>query len=340
MLIKIIAALAIFCVLVLTHEFGHFIVAKACGVYVEDFSVGMGPRLLHYQGKETDYCLRLLPIGGWCKMVGEDEESDNPRAFCRKTVGQRMAIVAAGPLMNFISAALLFIIIFMMIGTYSSQPLVGSTIPDTPAAAALEAGDRILAIEGREIAEWNDIGAAVNSLPAGESFTVEVERDGERLELEIAPYFDEETSSWKLGIYPAEEKQKLGRAIALGFTQTYVFTKELILAIVGMFRGTVPVDVGGPVAIVSVIGDAASYGIQSVLLLAAYLCINLGLVNLLPLPALDGSRLVFLAIEGLRGKPIDPKKEGMVHFIGLVLLLGLMLLITYHDIANLAAGRL
>ena len=106
MLIKIIAALAIFCVLVLTHEFGHFIVAKACGVYVEDFSVGMGPRLLHYKGKETDYCLRLLPIGGWCKMVGEDEDSDNPRAFCRKTVGQRMAIVAAGPLMNFISAAM------------------------------------------------------------------------------------------------------------------------------------------------------------------------------------------------------------------------------------------
>lgn len=340
MLIKIIAALAIFCVLVLTHEFGHFIVAKACGVYVEDFSVGMGPRLLHYQGKETDYCLRLLPIGGWCKMVGEDEESDNPRAFCRKTVGQRMAIVAAGPLMNFISAAILFVIIFMMIGTYSTQPVVGSTIEGTPAAEVLQEGDRLLTIAGREVADWDDIGVIVNSLPAGESFAVTVERAGEQLELEFTPYYDEETAGWKLGIYPTEEKQKLGKAIALGFTQTYLFTKELILAIVGMFRGTVPVDVGGPVAIVSVIGDAASYGIQSVLLLAAYLCINLGLVNLIPLPALDGSRLVFLAVEGLRGKPIDPKKEGLVHFIGLMLLLGLMLLITYHDIINLAAGKI
>ena len=340
MLIKIIAALAIFCVLVLTHEFGHFIVAKACGVYVEDFSVGMGPRLLHYQGKETDYCLRLLPIGGWCKMVGEDEESDNPRAFCHKTVGQRMAIVAAGPLMNFISAAILFVIIFMMIGTYSTQPVVGSTIEGTPAAEVLQEGDRLLTIAGREVADWDDIGVIVNSLPAGESFNVTVERAGEQLELEFTPYYDEETAGWKLGIYPTEEKQKLGKAIALGFTQTYLFTKELILAIVGMFRGTVPVDVGGPVAIVSVIGDAASYGIQSVLLLAAYLCINLGLVNLIPLPALDGSRLVFLAVEGLRGKPIDPKKEGLVHFIGLMLLLGLMLLITYHDIINLAAGKI
>ena len=340
MLIKIIAALAIFCVLVLTHEFGHFIVAKACGVYVEDFSVGMGPRLLHYQGKETDYCLRLLPIGGWCKMVGEDEESDNPRAFCHKTVAQRMAIVAAGPLMNFISAAILFVVIFMMIGTYSTQPVVGSTIEGTPAAEVLQEGDRLLTIAGREVADWDDIGVIVNSLPAGESFNVTVERAGEQLELEFTPYYDEETAGWKLGIYPTEEKQKLGKAIALGFTQTYLFTKELILAIVGMFRGTVPVDVGGPVAIVSVIGDAASYGIQSVLLLAAYLCINLGLVNLIPLPALDGSRLVFLAVEGLRGKPIDPKKEGLVHFIGLMLLLGLMLLITYHDIVNLAAGKL
>lgn len=340
MLIKIIAALAIFCVLVLTHEFGHFIVAKACGVYVEDFSVGMGPRLLHYQGRETDYCLRLLPIGGWCKMVGEDEESDNPRAFCRKSVGQRMAIVAAGPLMNFISAAILFIVIYMMIGTYSSEPLVGETIADTPAAVSLEAGDRILTIAGQEVGEWNDIGLIVNSLPEGESFAMEVERQGKTVSLEFSPYFDDETSSWKLGIYPAEEKQKLGKAIGLGFTQTYLFTKELIGAIVGMFRGTVPVDVGGPVAIVSVIGDAAGYGLQSLLLLAAYLCINLGLVNLFPLPALDGSRLVFLAVEGLRGRPIDPKKEGMVHFVGLMLLLGLMLFITYHDIANLAAGRL
>ncbi|MBR2783307.1 MAG: site-2 protease family protein [Firmicutes bacterium] len=340
MLIKIIAALAIFCVLVLTHEFGHFIVAKACGVYVEDFSVGMGPRILHYQGKETDYCLRLLPIGGWCKMVGEDEESDNPRAFCRKSVGQRMAVVAAGPLMNFLSAVILFIIIYMMIGTYSTEPLVGTTIEGTPAAQVLQEGDRILSIAGQPIEDWNGIGAAVSALPAGESFDLVVLRDGQEIELEFTPYYDEESAGWKLGIYPAEERQKLGRAIGLGFTQTFYFTKELIVSIVGMFRGTVPVDVGGPVAIVTVIGDATSYGLQSVLLLTAYLCINLGLVNLFPLPALDGSRLVFLAIEGLRGKPIDPKKEGLVHFVGLILLLGLMLLITYHDIVNLAAGKL
>lgn len=340
MLIKIIVAILIFCVLILSHEFGHFIVAKACGIYVEEFSLGMGPRLLHFQGRETDYCLRLLPIGGWCKMRGEDEESEDPRAFCRKSVGQRMAVVAAGPLMNFLCAALLFIIIYMMLGTYSTEPVVGETIQGTPAVEVLEEGDRILSIGGVAVESWNDIGTAVASLPEGESFELVLLRQGEELKMPFSPYFDEESGGWKLGIYPMKVRQRLSTAIGLGFQQTYYFTKTLILAIVGMFRGTVPVDVGGPVAIVGVIGTAAEYGLQTVLLLTAYLCINLGLVNLFPLPALDGSRLVFLAVEGLRGKPIDPKKEGMVHFIGLVLLLGLMVLITYHDVVNLINGAL
>ena len=217
---------------------------------------------------------------------------------------------------------------------------VGETIEGTPAAETLQEGDRILTIAGSPVESWNDISVIVNDLPEGESFTLTVLRDGAEQELSFTPYYDEETTSWKLGIYPMQERQKLTRAIGLGFKQTYLFTKELILAIVGMFRGEVPVDVGGPVAIVSVISDATSYGIQSLLLLTAYLCINLGLVNLLPLPALDGSRLVFLAVEGLRGKPIDRRKEGLVHLIGLMLLLGLMLLITYHDIVNLVGGKL
>ena len=340
MLIKIIAAILIFCVLIMSHEFGHFIVAKACGVYVEDFSVGMGPKILHHQGKETDYCLRLFPIGGWCKMVGEDEDSDDPRAFCSKTVPQRMAVVAAGPLMNFLCAVLLFIIIYMMLGTYSNEPVVGETIADTPAVELLEPGDRIVSIGGVAVESWDSISSAVGSLPDGESFDLVILRDGEELTLQFSPYYDAESGGWKLGIYPQKERQKLSRAIGLGFAQTYNFTKMLIVAIVGMFKGTEPVDVGGPVAIVTVIGDAASYGIQTVLLLTAYLCINLGLINLFPLPALDGSRLVFLAIEGLRGKPIDRQKEGLIHFIGLLLLLGLMVLLTYNDITNLIAGKL
>jgi len=336
--LTIIAAIAVFCLLILSHELGHFIVAKACHVYVEDFSLGMGPKLIRWQGKETQYTLRLLPVGGWCKMRGEDEDSDDQRAFCRRPVWQRIAVVAAGPVMNFIFAILLFIIIFMMIGTTSNENLVGSTLPGKPAeAAGLLPGDRILSINGIAIDQWSDISSTVNQQEPGQALNVVIDRNGRQLNMIIQPYYDSDSSSWVIGIHPEQLRQNIFTAIGLGVRQSIYFVRELLVAIVQMISGRVPVEVAGPVGIVTIIGDATRYGIQSLLLLTAYLSLNLGLINLFPLPALDGSRIVFLAVEGLRGKPIDRQKEGMVHFVGLILLLGLMAFITFNDIVRLLA---
>ncbi len=337
-IITIIAAVAVFCLLILSHELGHFLAARACGVYVEDFSLGMGPKLFGWKGKQTNYSLRLLPIGGWCRMLGEEDDSNDKRAFCNKTVWQRILIVFAGPLANFLFAIIIFIVIFMMIGTYSETSELGEIQPDSPAAAAgLESGDVILSINGEEISQWTEIGAAVNAY-GGEALTLLVDRDGEQLTLTLSPAFNAEDQSWKIGVTPAKERQNIFTAIGLGVQQSIFFTKELILGVAGMIAGTVDVDVAGPVGIVNTIGDAAGYGLQTLLLLMGYLCINLAIVNLLPLPALDGSRIVFLLIEWIRGKAIAPEKENRIHFIGLVLLMGLMVLITYRDIVNLVVA--
>ncbi len=337
--VTILTVIVVFCLLIISHEFGHFIAAKACGVYVEDFSLGMGPKLLQFRGKETTYCLRLLPIGGWCNMRGEDEDSDDPRAFNRKKVWQRMLIIFAGPLMNFIIAIIIFVIVFMMIGTASTANVVGEPIADSPAAiAGLEEGDIITDINGIAVDEWADISTAVNAQEAGGTLQITVERDGASEIISVEPYFNEETQSWQIGIYPQREHQNIFTAISLGVRQSIEFAVLLVQSIVQMITGQIEAEVAGPVGIVNIIGEATSYGVQNVLILTAYLSINLGLINLFPLPALDGSRLVFLAVEGIRRKPIDRNKEGMVHFIGLVLLLGLMVFITYQDIARLVTG--
>lgn len=332
-----IAAILVFCLLILSHEFGHFIAAKACGVYVEDFSLGMGPRLLKWQGKETQYTLRLLPIGGWCKMVGEDEDSENPRAFCNKKVWQRILIVAAGPLMNFLTAILLFVIVF---STYNSpENLVGRVTADSPAAVAgLEYGDRIVEINGEEIADWEDIGEAVNQGEAGQALTLTLERDGERLTTILTPVYDAELDRWLIGIQAYQARENIFVAVRNGFLQSFYLLQALVSAIVGMIAGSVAPDVSGPVGIVNMIGVYTEAGWKSLVSFTGFLALNLGLVNLLPLPALDGSRIVFLCIEGVRGKPIKREREGMVHFVGLLLLLGLMLVVTYQDIVRLVTS--
>lgn len=333
-----IAAILVFCLLILSHEFGHFIAAKSCGVYVEDFSLGMGPRLLKWQGKETQYTLRLLPIGGWCKMVGEDENSENPRAFCNKKVWQRILIIAAGPLMNFLTAIILFILVF---STYNSpENLVGKVLDDTPAAVAgLEYGDRIIEINGRAVEDWNGIGAAVNAETPGTPLKITLQRGEETLTTTLTPQYDEEYARWVIGVQAYQARQSVFVAVRDGFAYSFYLLRMLVSSIVGMIAGSVPADdISGPVGIVSMIGEMTQEGWKSLVNFTGFLALNLGLVNLLPLPALDGSRIVFLLVEGLRGKPMNREREGMVHFVGLVLLFGLMLVITYKDIARLIAS--
>lgn len=318
----------------MTHELGHFLVAKANKVYVYEFAIGMGPRIWGFKKAETEYNIRLLPIGGMVRMMGEDEEKmDDERSFARKSVLQRMSVIFAGPLMNFITAIVLFVIVFMMIGVASNSNVVGQPLPGQAAeAAGVLAGDKILEINGHEVEDWNSMVGIIQAQDPGAPLAITVDRDGELIDMTIDPYYDKESGRWLMGIQPSVEKLGFFESSWLGIKQSYLFTKMLLVALYQMLTGQIAPDVAGPVGVVNIVGQAASMGIQNVLILAGYLSINLGVINLLPLPALDGSRIVFLAVEGIRRKPFDRQKEGMVHFIGLMLLFGLMIVITYHDI--------
>ena len=339
-ILTVIAAILVFCFLILSHEFGHFIVAKACHVYVEDFSLGMGPKICSWQGRETQYTLRCLPIGGWCRMLGEDEDVADARAFCSRPVWQRICIVAAGPVMNFVCAFIIFVIVYMMIGTASNVNQIGGVVDDSPAAVAgLQAGDVIYRIDDQEITAWPQIAAAVVTATADGATTlpIYVHRGDEDLMFLVEPSYNEEYGVYQLGVTATIAHQNLFTALGLGVRESIYFIGAILHALAAMISGQMALDVSGPVGIVTVISQATGYGMRSLLLLTAYLCINLGLFNLFPLPALDGSRIVFLGVEALRGKPIDRKKEGLVHFIGLILLMGLMVVITFADIARLVS---
>ena len=338
----IVAAVLIFCLLILSHEFGHFIMAKLNGVYVYDFSLGMGPKLFSIKGKETIYVLRLLPIGGHCLMMGEDEESDDARSFNKKKVWQRILVIAGGPVMNFLTAVLIFIVIYTMMGAPFTSNEVDSLIEGRAAeAAGLLPGDVIIEVNGQQIISGADISPALALRLEGEPASILVERDGEIITFAIQPQYDEEGERWMIGIYMANKvaRQDFFTAIGLGFKNSFLFTKEILLALVGMVAGQVEADVTGPIGVVNIISEATTYGLRPLLLITAILCVNLAVVNLLPVPALDGSRIVFLLVEGLRGKPLNREREGMVHFIGLMLLFALMIFITFKDIMRLIGGQ-
>lgn len=329
-----------FCILILSHEFGHFIVAKMCGIYVIDFSLGMGPKLFSFKGKETEYVVRLLPIGGAVRMLGEDEDANDPRSFNNKSIPKRMAAIAAGPAMNFLVAILIFIIVYMGLGIYSGSNYVNPIEGQAAQAAGLQEGDRVISINEQAVEDWNGLSAVIQGEEPGTPLRVVYERNGESLQTVINPYFQEEDGGgrWLIGVQPTTETYPLFASIKLGFTRTYEMTKLLLVTLWEMIIGKTPVELGGPVMIVSSIGEAASMGAQTFLIFVALLCINLGVINLLPIPALDGSRLVFLAINGLRGKPLNPRTEGTIHLIGFALLMVLMIFITYKDILRLISG--
>ncbi len=342
---SIIWAILVFCLLIISHEFGHFIVAKANRIFVYDFSLGMGPKLWQHKGKETEYTLRLFPIGGSVRMMGEDESVDDPRSFNHKAVWRRMSVIFAGPLTNFIVAILLFAVVFTAMGMPSAKNIVGNVSSGLSAeAAGILPGDVIEDINGVAVTQWADIITIVQDQEkgqvqdAGKPLQIKVQRDGEMLTVQLTPTYNKEAGYWMLGVTQSIEKVGFFSAIALGIKQSFQMTVQLLQALFLMLTHQMPVDVTGPVGIVNYVGQAANAGFQNLLYLTAYLSLNLGVINLLPLPALDGSRLVFLAIEGIRRKPVNREKEGMVHFVGLMILFALMIIITYQDIARLFNG--
>lgn len=328
----IIYAIIIFCVLIFVHEFGHFIAAKACGVKVNEFAIGMGPAFFKRQKGETQYSLRIFPIGGFCAMEGEDEDSEDARAFNNKPAWQRACVLAAGPIMNVLTAMLLLIVI----ATWSGQPTttVKQVLDDSPAyEAGIQAGDTILSVDDKEIKEWNDLLTAVGKTSA-DTVSMEVLRDGKTMTIESRVEYDKEAQRNKVGIAPAVTHNVIKGTVS-GVKNTGTMTVMMYDILKKLVTGEVSVkELSGPVGIVYAVNDSAKAGVIYVIYLSALLSLNLAVMNLLPLPALDGGRLLFLAIRKITGRRITDEMEGKIHFVGIMLLLLLMVYVTWNDIVR------
>ncbi|MDQ1146709.1 regulator of sigma E protease [Bacillus sp. SORGH_AS 510] len=411
----VIAFIVIFGALVFFHELGHFIFAKRAGILCREFAIGMGPKVFSHKKGETTYTIRLLPIGGFVRMAGEDpevveikpgyrigllfdkqdkvtkiilnnkekfpncrivevehadierdliikgypEDEDESlqvfnvhsnavivengvesqiapidRQFGSKTLGQRFMAIFAGPMMNFVLAFVVFIVIALLQGVPSNEPKLGEITPDGAAKmAGLKKGDVVQSIDGSEISSWTDVVEIIRKNP-NEELDFSIVRDGNEKEVQVTPI--EKTVEGKkmgiIGVYSPVEKSPV-QAVKSGFTETYFWTKQIFVMLGKLVTGQFSIDaLSGPVGIYKSTDEVAKSGIYYLMKWAGILSINLGIMNLLPIPALDGGRLMFFAVEAVRGKPIDRQKEGMVHFIGFALLMLLMLVVTWNDI--------
>lgn len=327
-----IAAIFVFLLVILLHELGHFTVAKLVGIKVNEFSIGMGPKILQKQKSETKYTLRLLPIGGYVSMEGEDEKSNDPRGFGNAHPLARMAVIAAGAFMNFVLAIIVLSIVSLNMGEPTT--FIDETIPNSPAAIyGIMPGDEITYINGVKINTWDELTFEISNANSSEDLEVKYIRDEKEEIVNIKPIVEDGVNI--IGIRPMYKKS-LGYAIRGGFEKTGVFLKLMFDFISMVFRGQVSTnDLSGPIGVINEVGQAAKMGINNLLLILGFISVNLGFFNLLPIPALDGSRLIFIFIELLRGKPIDPDRENLIHSIGFIFLIGLMLIVTYKDLFRL-----
>lgn len=338
------AALAVLLlgVLVTFHEMGHFLAGRAKGVYVHEFAIGMGPVVFTRQGEETKYSLRLIPIGGFTKFAGEEgrdreEDADIPayRLLNAQSPGRRAWIVVAGPLANLLIASLAFFAVFSLVGLHRPTTTLSEVMAGYPAEkAGLRPGDTVLSVGGISTPTWDDMTAAVQPR-AGQSLVIVAQRGAETVSVPVMPI--DMNGVGVIGVRPGFVLEKLGLVSGLfeGLKETVIVSVVWIRGIFGMLVGRIAPEVTGPVGITQILGEAARTGTGELLYLFGALSANLGLLNLMPVPALDGSRLVFAGVEAVRGKPIDPEKESFVHFIGFFLLMALFVVITYRDILRL-----
>ena len=341
---SIILALIIFSLIILIHELGHFLLAKRGGVTVEEFSLGMGPRLISTVKGGTRYSLKLLPFGGSCMMLGEDEATTEEGSFASKSVWTRISVIAAGPIFNFILAFVLSVIIIGSIGV--DKPVILAVSEGFPAAeAGIQKGDTILKMNGTKIRLSREVTNYV-TFHQGEDVTFVYEHEGEERTVTLSPE-QNEGGRYIFGLSTVSSyREKVGAWETLKYSAYEVkyWIQTTISSLKMLFTGQVGInDMSGPVGVVTIIGDtykesAADGGFYiwlNMLNISILLTANLGVMNLLPLPALDGGRLVLLIIEAIRRKRIDPEKEGMVHFVGLMLLMVLMIVVMFNDIRKL-----
>ena len=339
-------------VLVFVHELGHFAVAKRAGVLVERFSIGFGPVVLARRRGETEYAVSAIPLGGYVKMLGDEEGEDalaNPeRAFSTQPVRRRAAIVFAGPAMNFVFAFLVYAVLFAVVGVEnpSTEPRVGGVTPGLPAErAGLQVGDRIVAIGDTPIETWEQLSKTIVA-SKGERLRLTVEREGARFPLELVPelhenrtVFGEDAGKvYRIGVEMSVDWSRVGPLTAVGMAaqETGGAAIMVLKGLKLMLSGRVPFrDLGGPIAIASAAGKQARAGARYYLVTLAFLSVNLAVLNLLPIPALDGGHLAFFAIEGVMGRPLGARHRELALQVGILLLITLIVFVSYNDIHRL-----
>lgn len=348
MAVSIILFIVIFFIVVLSHEFGHFIVAKRNGIHVVEFFIGMGPKLFSFKKGDTEYSLRLFPIGGACMFEGEDgletqEGEISDRAFPNAPVWVRFATILAGPMFNFILAYVMAFIVVWISGVATTE-LVGVSENGGAARAGLMAGDVITKVDGKRVHISEDINLILQLNVEGKPVEVTYVREGQTNTVVVTPTYDEAAQYYLMGVYlGAPPDNGIGQHFKYSFYRMSYGVKSTVYSLKMLVKGQVSKDdVSGPVGMVMMVDQvydvAKEYGALSVALnmiwITMLLSVNLGIMNLLPIPALDGGRLVFLLIEAVRGKPIPPEKEGMVHLAGMMALILLMVVVFFNDISK------
>ena len=349
---SIISAIIVLGVLVFVHELGHFLLAKRLGIGVITFSLGFGRKLIGRKMGETQYQIAAVPLGGFVKLVGENpdeevKEEDRHRSFSHAPIWKRALIIIAGPFFNFL-LALVFFSSINLFGIPRLPAKIGELSPDLPAVAAgLKKGDLVLSIDGEETAQWDDLSRVIRG-SKGKELTLRVKRGEETFEVKVTPrssktknLFGEEVQIYLIGIQPTDEVivEKVGPIVALsmGFVQTWGGIKLTVVSIWKLIQRVIPAKtIGGPILIAQLAGEQAKRGLVSLALFMAILSINLGVINLFPIPILDGGHFIFLALEAILRKPVSMRKMEVAQQIGLVLIILLMVFAFYNDILRLA----
>ena len=349
---NIFAFIIVLGVLIFFHEFGHFLIARLFGVGVEKFSLGFGPRLIGKKIGITDYRLSAIPLGGYVKMVGEEPDAEItpeylPLSFTHKHVAKRMLIVAAGPVFNILLAIIIFFGIFFVSGTFIMKPSIGSVREGSPAATAgLEKGDLITRINGAEISSWDEMAEIINA-SEGSPLSISVQRQESILNFSIAPeqiptqnIFGENIQRYVIGITASGQSFSRSlnffEALSESLIQSYRVTELMVVIIAKLIKGDISTDtLGGPIMIAQMAGDSAKAGVGSLIFFIALISINLAIINLLPIPVLDGGHLLFFLIEAIKGSPVSIKVREVAQQVGLFILILLMILVFYNDISRI-----
>ncbi|MDO4546461.1 MAG: M50 family metallopeptidase [Clostridia bacterium] len=340
----IILAIVVFGVIVFFHELGHFLAARTCGIAVDEFSIGFGPSLISKKRKNTLYSIRLLPLGGFCRFVGEDDDSDAEGAFNKQSVFKRMIVTFSGPFMNFVLAYIATVVYLMAIGVVFNAPVVYDVMEGTNAQlAGLRSGDVIVSIDGEEISFDYEghlrISEIISENEPDEPMTFTIQRNDETFDVDIAAQPVE--GGVQIGIYLGGYYYRYNLPDALGqsFSAVWNVLTVMLDALRNMFTtGEGIEDTAGPVGAITMMSTQMQQGMDMTLYMIILISMNLGIINLFPVPGLDGGRLLFQVVEAVRRKPIKPEHEGWIHAGGIIALLGLMVLLTYRDIARLITG--